>query len=109
MTYALCPESAPSRRSTPIRTFIVARAVTPYTSYANAYGPAAFPLVTGRTDEPVWGNSAEPAWLPDGRIVYSSDRTDYPNRALWLMNPDGTGQRRLTPQQAHAAPNRARG
>ncbi|HEX4771701.1 MAG TPA: protein kinase [Bryobacteraceae bacterium] len=33
------------------------------------------------------------AWLPDGRILYASDATG--SADLWLMNPDGTGQREI--------------
>ena len=37
----------------------------------------------------------DPSWSPDGtRIVYRSDRGD--ESAIWVMNADGTGQRRVT-------------
>jgi eukaryotic-like serine/threonine-protein kinase len=34
------------------------------------------------------------AWVPDGRILYASDATG--SADLWVMNPDGTGQRQIT-------------
>jgi len=39
-------------------------------------------------------NGNEVDWLPDGRIVYSSNVGG--NWDLWIINEDGTGQRRLT-------------
>jgi len=36
-----------------------------------------------------------PAWSPDGRwIVFNSDRDG--NSEIYIMRPDGSGQRRLT-------------
>lgn len=37
-----------------------------------------------------WGFS----WTPDGRILYVSTKEG--NQDIWVMNPDGTGERRLT-------------
>jgi serine/threonine protein kinase/Tol biopolymer transport system component len=36
-------------------------------------------------------------FLPDGRIIYTSNQTGRPS--VWLMNADGTGRRQLTPDQ----------
>lgn len=41
-----------------------------------------------------------PAWSPDGRsIVFSQDIHSIPN--LYVMNADGSGQRRVTPEPIH--------
>jgi Tol biopolymer transport system component len=40
------------------------------------------------------GRHFDLAWMPDGRILYASDATG--SADLWIMNPDGTGQRQLT-------------
>ena len=38
-----------------------------------------------------------PSWSPDGaKIVYTSDRIGGGNLDVWTMNPDGTGQSRIT-------------
>jgi Tol biopolymer transport system component len=48
------------------------------------------------------GSDREPAWSPDGRIVFSSTRddagtvTEFANSELYVMNADGTGQTRIT-------------
>src|SRR5215207_6290951 len=43
--------------------------------------------------------NAGPAWSPDGKkIAFSSDRTD--NVDIYVMNPDGTGLRRITDNAA---------
>ena len=34
------------------------------------------------------------AWVPDGRILYASDATG--SADIWVMNPNGTGQRQIT-------------
>jgi TolB protein len=45
---------------------------------------------------PVWSRGTNPVWSPDGRrIAFSS------NWQLWVMNADGSGQRRLTRNGAH--------
>lgn len=46
----------------------------------------------------------DPSWSPNGRqIVFAADRDD--NRDIYVINPDGTGQRRLTTAAAvDAAP-----
>ena len=42
------------------------------------------------------GRDFEPAWSPDGKtIAFSSDRDDPDNAHLYLMNADGSDQRRL--------------
>jgi Tol biopolymer transport system component/tRNA A-37 threonylcarbamoyl transferase component Bud32 len=40
------------------------------------------------------GSSEEPAWTPDGRIVYYSNASG--NGDIWVMNADGSGSRQLT-------------
>src|SRR5262249_50854907 len=37
---------------------------------------------------------SEPCWLPDGRLAYVSDASG--EHELWVMNPDGSGQKQLT-------------
>lgn len=44
------------------------------------------------------GDDSVPAWLPDGRIAFISDRDG--NRELYLMNADGSSQTRLTNSSA---------
>jgi len=42
-----------------------------------------------------------PSWSPDGaKIVYTSDRGGGGNLDVWTMNPDGTGQSRITTDPA---------
>lgn len=42
-----------------------------------------------------------PSWSPDGaKIVYTSDRGGDGNLDVWTMNPDGTGQSRITTSPA---------
>jgi TolB protein len=39
---------------------------------------------------------AFPAWSPDGRfIVYTGSRLSHPEERLWVVRPDGSGQRPL--------------
>ena len=38
-----------------------------------------------------------PSWLPDGRILFQSNRTG--QIEVWVMNADGSGQRQLTSQE----------
>jgi serine/threonine protein kinase/Tol biopolymer transport system component len=58
-------------------------------SVAGLDGSAPAVLASGR-DEGFYGV----AWVPDGRIVYTS--TAGGSRDLWIMNRDGSGQRQLT-------------
>ncbi|PJB69124.1 MAG: hypothetical protein CO096_13620 [Armatimonadetes bacterium CG_4_9_14_3_um_filter_66_14] len=44
------------------------------------------------TDEPA--TDTDPAWLPDGQILFASDREQ--DRELFLMRDDGSFVRRLT-------------
>ena len=44
------------------------------------------------------------AWLPDGRIVYSSFHGNGPLPSWFLMNPDGTGVRSLPQLQGAGDP-----
>jgi Tol biopolymer transport system component len=44
------------------------------------------------------------AWLPDGRIVYSSFPADQPLPSWYLMNPDGTGIHSLPQLQGAGDP-----
>jgi Tol biopolymer transport system component len=49
------------------------------------------------TDDSVFGNfsnNINPVWLPDGRILFASDRAG--SLDLYVINPDGSGRRRLT-------------
>ncbi|MGH7862223.1 MAG: hypothetical protein ACREOS_08280, partial [Candidatus Dormibacteraceae bacterium] len=41
------------------------------------------------------GFNGFPAWAPDGRIVFTSERDGKDHGQLYLMNADGSGQRRL--------------
>jgi Tol biopolymer transport system component len=43
-----------------------------------------------------WLVSLTPAYSPDGRTIAFSRNVDWANRAIYLMNADGTGLRRLT-------------
>ena len=48
------------------------------------------------------GTYAAPAWSPDGRkIAFVSDRDG--NSEIYVMNADGSGQRRLTRNPAYDA------
>lgn len=58
-------------------------------SVAGPDGRAVAPVASGR-DEGFYGV----AWTPDGHIVYTS--TAGGSRDLWVMNRDGSAQRRLT-------------
>ncbi len=56
----------------------------------NADGTDAHPLTTAA------GRDIEPAWSPDGtRIVFASARDDERNLQLYIMDADGSNQRRL--------------
>jgi Tol biopolymer transport system component len=43
---------------------------------------------------PATGDTWGLSWMPDGRIVYASDQTGYPE--IWIMNSDGSDARSLT-------------
>ena len=50
---------------------------------------------TRLTDDPA--GDAQPAWSPDGtKIAFSSVRDGLSNEDIFVINPDGTGQRRFT-------------
>ncbi len=51
---------------------------------------------TGRTRLTTSGADYQPSWSPDGRqIVFTSWRDDDEQSDLWIMNADGSGQRKL--------------
>jgi len=60
-----------------------------YIEVVNADGSGHVRLTTSKAD-------ATPAWSPDGtRIVFTSWRGDDEDDDLWIMNADGSGQRKL--------------
>ena len=75
---------------------------TPFTTDTGSSGAADIYLVnvndgalTKLTSDS--GLNLNPAWSPDGRqIVFSSNRDADGRSKLWVMNADGSGQRRLT-------------
>ncbi len=57
---------------------------------------------TGKNNHPLTNSATQgwnyrPMWLPNGLILFSSnrDRAGQASTSLWVMNPDGTGQDRL--------------
>jgi len=57
---------------------------------------------TGQSERLTDNNYFEqnPVWLPDGRLMFTSDREVI--RSIWVMNPDGSGAERLTPRNLEA-------
>ena len=57
-------------------------------------------LTSARKKNGRWANNEDPAYSPDGRhILFVSDRTG--RKQLYLVNPDGTNERRITHDSAN--------
>src|SRR4030095_8239773 len=40
--------------------------------------------------------TASPSWAPDGKVLYKTAATASGNQTIWIMAPDGSGQKQLT-------------
>lgn len=88
---ALLPAASAEARQPPARNGAVA-----FLGH-NAGDPVLFVRRGGRTVGVLRGEGvADPAWSPLGRRLAVTRETAGEGRAVWILNPDGTGLRRLT-------------
>lgn len=66
----------------------------------NADGTEMLRLTSARKTNGKWANNEDPAFSPDGRqVLFISDRTG--NKQLYLVNIDGSNERRVTYDNKH--------